>query len=694
MPGEQQERRRGLSVSFVWLSACLTLALLDTVFGLVSRPDEWEWFPELLPALAVSLCVFLLIYGVLFALARVLAAPFRIAPAALAFSVALFLGVITVVGLLAGLHLSDVEPRLILDAAFKAAVAVFLALACGVLAYQAYRAWDERPGMRRAVSAAVFTLPLVAAEGLVFLWWSKYRLPDFFEGASLTALAIFLAVAALTLAISIPLARRGWGSAISAALTLVILMSPAATLVERPRPEGLVFPYGASGEHKVPRIILVVIDSLRRDALRAYDPNGLSLPTLESLAGESMVFHEAYAAAPWTLPSVSSIMTGLDADAHGAISWNSRLPDACKTLSERLSRAGYYTGAIGKNVFLTRAANVCQGFADYTFFPQLVGTEAESIGANVLRRLSRHAEVPEGTTDELSELACTWLEKHRDTDYFLYLHYLDPHWPYTPPAPFRPEGEPPPAIANAVDAWTALRTGRFAPTAEERAHIRALYDGEVHYVDHALGRVMDTLKRLSLYEDTLLIVTHDHGEEFWDHGGWEHGHTLYNELIHSPLLIKLPGNHARGDTNQPVSLTSLTPSILEICGVPFEPSAMSAPSFAPLLSGGGGDAPPPALMSAGLLYYDDLECVIFDGLKYIRGRITENTALYDLDQDPQEKYSLVAARPQAVADARALLEAKHADTAASRKKLELDAPDKARYDESVLEELRSLGYME
>ena len=170
---------------------------------------------------------------------------------------------------------------------------------------------------------------------------------------------------------------------------------------------------------------------------------------------------------------------------------------------------------------------------------------------------------------------------------------------------------------------------------------------------------MEIIDRLGLYRDSLIVLTSDHGEEFWEHGGLGHGHSLHDELLWVPLMIKLPGLAARGQISSLVDTTSLTPTLLELCGIPYRPDGFSAGSLVSLWSEGREPYRAQPIVSTGLLYFGDRESIIFQDMKYMRTLTGDREELYDLVQDPAEKISLVRALPEKVREAKRLLANHH-----------------------------------
>jgi arylsulfatase len=471
----------------------------------------------------------------------------------------------------------------------------------------------------------------------------------------------------------------------------------------------------------VRRVILLTVDTLRTDALSCYG-GSTPTPNIDAIARDSVLFERAISPAPWTLPAVASIMTGVYPAVHGATQYWSRVPLELETLAERMKSAGYYTGAIGDNAFLTFDTNMSQGFDEYHFSAGCVAYP--SFGSKILQRLFPSRYVGVATSRHLTHMASKWLERNADRKFFLWLHYFDPHLPYTPPPEFMPPGSPPPSVGPSLGDRNQVISGYLGRTREERDWIKALYMAEVRHVDACIGELVATLKRLGIYDDALLVFTSDHGEEFWEHGSFEHGHTLYEEVIHVPLMIKPPLNggsrivtavHAgtvtpdrqdaadaaeRGESpfrakpllrvSQTVSITALMPTILDFCGVAYDGEVLSVASLAPILNGRVDTSG--VVHSGSPLYYQDRRAVLTRDTKYIWSAVTGHEEVYELCRDPQERTSVAQPSAASVRFGRSLSESHLRASEALRRELGIES-EKASMGADRLERLKSLGYV-
>jgi arylsulfatase A-like enzyme len=319
-----------------------------------------------------------------------------------------------------------------------------------------------------------------------------------------------------------------------------------------------------------PNVLLVVIDTLRADRLHCYGAPRRTSPHIDALAAQGVLFERAYAAAPWTLPAVASLLTATYPSWHGvrdSEGVESRLSEDSTTLPEVLQQAGYETRGYSSHPWISPQFGFGQGFAADAF------------------RLLR-----EGNTDSpkddaaVTRHAVRWLRGRprangQDRPFFLYLHYMGPHTPYAPRRreveallgrmPDRPSFSgwlaelPPERYYN--ELRRGATDGRLTPA--DRDYQLDLYDTEVSNVDRHLGRVLDTLAETGREQDTLVVVTADHGEAFLEHRSMGHADQLYPELLHVPWVMTWPGR-APGRVAEPVHQVDVMPTILDIVGVP------------------------------------------------------------------------------------------------------------------------------
>ncbi|MCA9002663.1 MAG: sulfatase, partial [Planctomycetes bacterium] len=275
-----------------------------------------------------------------------------------------------------------------------------------------------------------------------------------------------------------------------------------------------------------PNVLWIVVDTMRADRLGGE--RGLT-PYLDRLGSRGVVFESAYSHAPWTLPSMASMLTSLHPKEHGAggrLGSFQALRKDVSTAPAVFARAGYQTRAIVNVEFLKEKYGVTRDFESLDLVAFNNNVEV------------RNAEATSAAALEFLEGAGT------EKPFFLFLHYFDPHAVYDPPQPFRRrfaaqpdrEGGEGRTLFGTREHMMALRQGQLQLTPEWIGRAARLYDGEMAYTDAEIGRLLDRLGDMGLLENTIVVFTSDHGEEFLDHGNFEHGHTVFDELIHVPLV--------------------------------------------------------------------------------------------------------------------------------------------------------------
>lgn len=440
----------------------------------------------------------------------------------------------------------------------------------------------------------------------------------------------------------------------------------------------------------ISRIVLITIDTLRADALSCYGPEGTSTPNIDALARRGLRYTHAIAPAPWTLPSLASLMTGVDVPVHQATSHKAPIPSSLPTLAERLAGAGWMTGALGRNAFLVGVRGLNRGFHSYRMFPRPPRLAWPTFGGRLLELLRPRQLELDVSSRRIADLAIEWLEKERNEVSFLWCHFFDPHIPYEPPAEFMPSGVPPERFGRAVTEVRPLREGAIVPTRRERAWIRELYLGEVRYVDAQVGRILRTLEQLPRADETLVILTSDHGEEFWEHDGFEHGHALYQEVIQVPLIVVYPGRIEPGVVDRTVNIRAIFPTIMDLLDLSSGSKDFYA---APLYMPGINEPRRSPVFSSSILYGPNQETVIDKDWKFIRGREAPWQELYDLANDPGEQSNRAREESLRVETAGEELDRWRNRAEARRSTLTMEDDTALDLSEETLRELERLGYI-
>ncbi len=458
-------------------------------------------------------------------------------------------------------------------------------------------------------------------------------------------------------------------------------------------------------------VLVILVDTLRADALSCYGYRRPTSPRIDRLAAEGVRFENAVAESSWTIPTVASIFTGVYPIVHRTTNYEAVLPSELLTMAEAFRTAGYTTGARISNILVNQRHGYLQGFDDAHIVMNLYkNLFFERLLAQA--RLTAHYDF--STADEITDAAIAWLRRHDRRRFLLYVHYYDPHFPYAPPEPYAMKWIDPvmakrfPYRAFVGDTlWNLVSEYKIGTRRrpQEIAAVRAAYDGEVLYTDRQVGRLLSYLRATGLERDTVVVFVADHGEQFYEHGERLHSKTLYKEEIHVPLIIRAPG-HAPRVVKRRVRSLDLYPTLAELADLPArlegkpeggllarQPMGVS---LVPLLA--GGDLP--------AAYQDEaFASVDIDGVvkeAYFQGpwKLIENLKrgdalprppieLYEIAQDPAERRDVAQAdraTRDRMAGARALAE----KTMASRAVRKVE---RRRLGASEAEKLRALGYI-
>ncbi len=467
---------------------------------------------------------------------------------------------------------------------------------------------------------------------------------------------------------------------------------------------------GCGPSDRNPNVILVVLDTVRRDHLSCYGYERPTSPNLDRLAGEAVLYAQASAPAPWTLPSHASMFTGLLPSRHMAHNEHLLLDADRQTLAELLAAEGYETAGFCNNPWLTEKTGMTQGFQGFHEVWRDV-VSGGTVDINLFVDPAVHGMEDAGAATSLRQITA-WLDERpkQARPFFLFVNLIEPHSYYDPPPAYRNRftrerlSREDVQRANLEYVRQAYADSLTEPQVER---IQALYDGEIAYVDDWVGRFVALLSERALLESSLLIVTSDHGEAFGEHTLCgvrliDHQLSLHQEVLRVPLIVRYPRGEQRGaKIDGPVSLCDIFPTVLAVTGVEGpteldgevlprdEASARSdrlieSEYFRPLMSLG--------LLSKYVRDRDRLECLANHRLASVKqsGRkvimtSTRKALRYDLRHDPQERYPLPppTAPDPLVAAAVASLE-RMADSAT------LPPPE---LEPALYEALRSLGYI-
>jgi arylsulfatase A-like enzyme len=431
-----------------------------------------------------------------------------------------------------------------------------------------------------------------------------------------------------------------------------------------------------------PNVVLITIESLRTDHVGCYGGARPTTPELDALAQEGVVYERAHAVTSWTLASHASLFTGLYPSAHRAERPLSRLDEKHRTLAEILAAAGYQCGGVVSGPYLRRPHGLHQGFAFWDERP------------SSLDMAQSHDDV---TNPEMLAGVERFLERlDPDRPFFLFAYFWDPHFDYLPPAPYDRQfvgADDEPVDVRDYEAEEPVRAD-IRPA--QLDYVRAQYDGEIRWTDEHLGRLLASLRARGLWDDTLIAVTADHGEEFFEHGHKGHKHNVYQESVHVPLVVKYPGAGPRGRDGRLASLVDVLPTVLEVTSV-ADPLARAGrsllaqaserPVFLELLETWYIHRPGEPETREELAWF----AVLSGQQKLLFVPREQRLELYDLASDPRETRDLAAQRPETVRDLMQSLEAWRAEQLERARAYSEDA--RAELGDEDLARLRALGYV-
>lgn len=434
-----------------------------------------------------------------------------------------------------------------------------------------------------------------------------------------------------------------------------------------------------------PNVLLISVDTLRPDHLGCYGYARDTSPAIDSLARDGARFETVVSSSSWTLPAHISLLSGLPSEAHGVTYDGMKAGSEVVFLSEIFQDAGYSTAGFVAGPYLSASYGFLQGFEHYDDY---------SVASLVNRRSH------EGVTSPKSlEIAESWLRSWdrggRRRPFFVFLHLWDVHFDFTPPPPFDSLFDP--EYDGSITGENFERGAHIHRNMDARdlQHVIALYDGEIRYTDAHIGRLLQLLQELRAFDNTVIVVTADHGEEFFEHGQKGHRKSLFDETILVPLIVRFPPKVPSGVVvTQQVSLLDVAPTILSLAGLvrpdgfAMDPArVLRGADLLPVILGRASSAPNGA--------YSDLHGTVkavrsaTDKLVWDASRESETYLYFDLVNDPAEKNNLTDQYPERVSRARDQLSrwVEHWTKGES-------IAEPAEVDDELRERLRNLGYIE
>ncbi|MBI3782487.1 MAG: sulfatase [Deltaproteobacteria bacterium] len=540
-----------------------------------------------------------------------------------------------------------------------------------------WRGWDRTFPI---ASAMIFWLPTMYVRIDQLLQRGSKEAIVFTAG-----LAVLLTFGVLLVTGKRDLVRRCIRVAAICSIVLTAAIGVTAALLHRSVEQ----PAAAAG---APNILLISIDSLRADHVRSYGYERETTPVLDQLARQGGLFRTVVSPTSWTLPAHLSLLTSLTPEEHGVVADGLQIDGRRTTfLAEVLWRGGYETAGFVSGPYLDAINGFNKGFDLYDDYS--------------VAKINYDASHRSVTSPGLVNLVTRWLHRwdsgKRRRPFFIFLHMWDVHYDYVPPPPYDQLFDP--QYHGTIDGKNFIDNPRVARTMDRRDldHIVALYDGEIRFTDLHVGKVLSKLQELGVFDQTIVVVTADHGDEFFEHGNKGHAKTLYDESLLVPLIMRYPAKIRAGTVvDSQVRLTDVAPTILSLAGIP-RPASFGAAALDAAQAGHDltpwihavAPTPLPALLAFGDMELADaprkLAAVRTQTHKLIRAlQAGGDEELYDVQKDPGEQTNLIHRNStQELSLSQTLDGWRHAAADPSR------AARPVQIGEEQRERLRALGYM-
>jgi len=453
----------------------------------------------------------------------------------------------------------------------------------------------------------------------------------------------------------------------------------------------------ASAPRAKPNILFIMIDTLRADHVGCYGYGKPTTPSIDRLAREGVRFPSLYTAGPWTMPSVMTMFTSLYPTVHGATGYQHRASLKVTTLAEHLKRLGYRrTVGIVSNPTVNSRYGFAQGFDRYDDYSIFFAHELNLFELDDVPQ--RKSVVEAVTSHTVTRMATDWLAKEgRRGPWFLFLLYFDPHTDYVPPQPWDRRFDPHPHAENRKAKPNVRHLLGKDTTPSDLEHILALYDGEIGYTDRCVGELLTRLDRLGLRDNTVVLLTSDHGEEFLDHGGILHGRTLYDELMRGILILRHPDRLPAGKVAPARAChLDIAPTLIECIGEKPDGECQGVSQLRAITGteSDGSSAPDrPCYLEATST--QDLRAVVVGRHKLVHDVQAGREELLDLESDPKERTNVASQKPHVCGRLRAMLTAHVSECEGLARKYQSHGtvvrPKLTRRDIQIL---RALGYIQ
>ncbi|MBN1572777.1 MAG: sulfatase [Deltaproteobacteria bacterium] len=440
------------------------------------------------------------------------------------------------------------------------------------------------------------------------------------------------------------------------------------------------FPYTRFFD-KRPNIMIIALDTLRADHLGCYGYGRGISPNIDNFSKDATLYWNTMSQSNWTLPAFSSLFTSLYPHRHAnGIGYDTKnkitgssLPKNIPNLADILSHMGYYTNAITGGYYVSDTVGFDIGFKKF----HQMGNPTQGIRKDLPLQI---------------EMARDWITRnHSFTKFFMFFHTYECHNPYRPPQKYLDMIDPlyngPPISGNVTHDFVLKRTpGITEVTPEIVERYISLYDAEILYTDAVVGEFFGFLKEKGIYDDSLIILLSDHGDEFYERGGWNHGHTMYDELLRVPIIVKYPGGEKTGvDSLRLARLIDVMPTILfDVLGVEREGWFMEGVPLSEPLDD-------PIGIAEGKMTWDGMNLFSLrqGELKYVFDENERRTMVFDLKEDPGEKRNLIRKRRDEALRIESIAKDYESIYMSNLKNL----LDPKSVDDETIEVLKDLGYL-
>ena|GEM_PF-1354273 len=452
--------------------------------------------------------------------------------------------------------------------------------------------------------------------------------------------------------------------------------------------------------NKRPNVVLISLDTVRADHLSCYGYDRPTTPNIDRIAEEGIIFTSAMSTSSWTKPSHASLFTSLYPSVHGAIGSSYRMIPACKTMAQYFRELGYTTLGIISAPPLNSSFGFDRGFDvydDYTF-------DLDRDFNLFLRDMSESHEQglgsPTGFTGSLITDAAWALLRNlaaEERPFLLFVNYYDAHNDYLPPWPYslKFDRNCQSVFPGKIDQWRNVEDLRNTVSTDDLARMTSLYDGEIAYVDEQVGNLVGRLKEQGEFSNTIFVIFGDHGEEFLEHGGVTHRKTLYNEVVHVPLIIAGSGVPKGVRCGHLVSLVDILPTLLPLVEGEVPEGLQGRDILLDIIE--------PRKANRALVFCElhwgvkDSVAIVRADSKLILNLWDDSVELFELELDRKEERNVAGKLPDLADSLMTQLAAFDSENQALRSKLEISGVDLARPSgeemERVMSRMRSLGYV-